>query len=200
MTETYFNNGDKIYFTADTHFGHKAILQYCNRPFETIEEMNEALINNWNSKVSPGDIVFHLGDFAFGKLKLWTSVLERLNGIKYLVLGNHDFKNMPDGTRKYFKKVTQQLYINIGGQKIYLNHYPFLCYGGVYRTNPVWQLFGHVHTGTIGQDTPRLVNLYPMQYDVGVDNNNYTPISYDEVVTIITRRLANQQNEAGNSG
>lgn len=194
MVEHYFKNGNNIYFTADTHFGHNAILEYCKRPFETIEEMNEALITNWNNKVGPGDIVFHLGDFAFGKNKVWIPILERLNGIKYLILGNHDFKNMPDGTRKYFKKVVQQLYINIGGQRIYLNHYPFLCYGGVYRTNPIWQLFGHVHTGTVGQDTPRLVNLYPMQYDVGVDNNNYTPISFAEVNTIIRQRLASQQN------
>ena len=193
MTETYFNNGDKIYFTADTHFGHEAILKHCNRPFKDINEMNETLITNWNNKIGPDDIVFHLGDFAFGNTKVWIPILERLNGIKYLILGNHDFKNMPDTARKYFKKVIQQLYIDIGGQKIYLNHFPFLCYGGVYRTNPVWQLFGHVHTGSVGQDTPRLVNLYPMQYDVGVDNNNYTPISYDEIVTIITRRLANNQ-------
>lgn len=195
MTETYFNNGDRIYFTADTHFGHSAILQHCNRPFKDIEEMNEALIDNWNARVNPGDIIFHLGDFAFGHKKVWIPILERLNGIKYLVLGNHDFKNMPDFARKYFKKVLQQLYISVEGQKIYLNHYPFLCYGGVYRTDPVWQLFGHVHTGTIGQDTPRLVNLYPMQYDVGVDNNNYAPISFAEVKAIITQRLANQQNE-----
>lgn len=195
MTETYFKNGDKIYFTADTHFGHEAILKHCNRPFKDINEMNETLITNWNNKIGPDDIVFHLGDFAFGNTKVWIPILERLNGIKYLILGNHDFKNMPDTARKYFKKVIQQLYIDIGGQKIYLNHFPFLCYGGVYRTNPVWQLFGHVHTGSVGQDTPRLVNLFSTQYDVGVDNNNYTPISYDEVVTIITRRLANQQNE-----
>ena len=93
MKETYFANGDNIYFTADTHFGHKAILQYCNRPFETINEMNEALINNWNSKVGPGDIVFHLGDFAFGGSTIWKSILERLNGRKYLIIGNHKIFN-----------------------------------------------------------------------------------------------------------
>ena len=55
----------KIFFTSDTHFWHVNIIKYCNRPFETIEEMNETIIEKWNSKISKDDIVFNLGDFAF---------------------------------------------------------------------------------------------------------------------------------------
>lgn len=80
-----------------------------------------------------------------------------------------------------FGMVVPQLQIEIEGNLIYLNHYPFLCYGGSYRG--VWQLFGHVHSGpnAEGLDISRLKILVPTQYDVGVDNNNYAPISYKEV-------------------
>jgi calcineurin-like phosphoesterase family protein len=82
MTETWF--------TSDTHFGHKNILEYEKdaRPFDTVEEMNERLIANWNDTVRPKDIVFHLGDFAFGAVNV--AIADRLNGHKRLVMGNHD--------------------------------------------------------------------------------------------------------------
>lgn len=169
-------------------------MKFCNRPFESVEEMNEALITNWNSVVGQNDIIFHLGDFAFGGSQLWNNVLNRLNGHIYLILGNHDMKNLREGYMKKFELVVPQMHIEVGGNSIYLNHYPFLCFGGVYRDPPVWQLFGHVHSGpysTTGKDTERLVNLFPSQYDVGVDNNNFTPISYEQIKTIIQM----QQNQ-----
>lgn len=85
-----------------------------------------------------------------------------------------------------------QLQIEIEDTSIYLNHYPFLCYGGSYRG--VWQLFGHVHSGpgADGLDTSRLRVLLPTQYDVGVDNNNFTPISYREV----KNKIEAQKNES----
>ena len=78
-----------------------------------------------------------------------------------------------------------QLQLNIENRSVYLNHYPFLCYGGTWRTpvNAVWQLFGHVHSGpnSNGADDSRLDILFPYQYDVGVDNNNYYPVSFAEI-------------------
>ena len=79
-----------IFFTSDTHWGHLNILKFCNRPWPTVEEMDEALINNWNSVVGEHDIVFHLGDFAFAPNSKWKEILGRLNGIHYLILGNHE--------------------------------------------------------------------------------------------------------------
>lgn len=83
--------------------------------------------------------------------------------------------------------------IEIEKRSIYLNHYPFLCYGGSYRSNDdaVWQLFGHVHSGpnSSGLDCDRLINLFPYQYDVGVDNNNYSPISWSEVKNKIQHQI-----------
>lgn len=83
-------DGDKVFFTSDTHFKHANIIKFCERPFGSIEEMNEALIANWNRVVGKDDFVFHLGDFCFGGSEAWNSILDRLNGKIYLVLGNHD--------------------------------------------------------------------------------------------------------------
>ena len=110
----------------------------------------------------------------------------------FLILGNHDEKNIRQGYINKFEWVGYQMHIVIEGKSIYLNHFPFLAYGGSYRgQNSVWQLFGHVHSGklvTKGQDLPRLSILFPTQYDVGVDNNNYAPISFQEVKKIIDKQ------------
>ena len=106
--------------------------------------MNETIISNWNRVVGPEDIVFHLGDFCLGGSAEWVNVLNRLNGKIYLISGNHDIKNLRQNYTKYFELIVMQMYIEVDKQKIYLNHCPFLCYGGSY--NGTWRLFGHVHT------------------------------------------------------
>ena len=91
--------------------------------------------------------------------------------------------------------VSMQMLISIGKQRIYLNHYPILCYGGAYRNT--WQLFGHVHTNqqNTGLDSPRLKQLFPTQYDVGVDNNNYHPVSFEKVSEIIQQQIKNRKEQ-----
>jgi len=184
-----FSREDKIWFTADSHIGHRNIIKYCQRPFSNVEEMNETLICNWNKVVGKNDYVFHLGDFSVGGAAEWTSILDNLNGRIFLVLGNHDMNNVDQGFMRRFEDVAMQMLITIGKQRVYLNHYPFLCYGGAYRGT--WQLFGHVHTSSCmsGLDGPRLQMLFPRQYDVGVDNNNYTPISFEEVEVMIQKQI-----------
>ena len=183
----------KVFFTSDTHFGHSNIIKYCQRPFNSAEHMDEVLINNWNEVVSPQDIVFHLGDFCFGSDKEWIKILQRLNGTKYLILGNHDLKKIANSNqiKDYFADINMQMRLVVDKQKILLNHYPFLCFEGGYQN--VWQLFGHVHSSkhSTGLDKERLVHLFPTQYDVGVDNNNYRPVSFAQVSQIITEQQAN---------
>ena len=193
-----FSRDDRIWFTADSHIGHRNIIKYCKRPFSDVEEMNETLISNWNKVVGKDDFVFHLGDFSVGGAAEWTSLLDSLNGRIFLVLGNHDMNNVDQGFMRRFEDVSMQMLISIGKQRVYLNHYPFLCYGGAYRGT--WQLFGHVHISSCmsGLDSPRLQMLFPRQYDVGVDNNNYTPISFEEVEVKILAQIAQSlSHEAG---
>ena len=183
-------DGSKVFFTSDTHFNHANIINFCNRPFKSVEEMNEVLIVNWNSVVGMDDTVFHLGDFCLGGAAEWTKLLDRLNGKIHLIVGNHDLKNLRQGFCERFEEVVMQRHIVIDKQSIYLNRYPFLCFSGSYKPD-VWQLFGHVHTRTnnTGIDATRLQYLYPTQYDVGVDNNNFTPVSYEQVRLIIDKQL-----------
>ena len=182
MNQDYIFSPEGVWFTSDTHFWHENILRFCNRPFGSIEEMNEGLIRRWNETVPPDGTVFHLGDFCFGGAKEWNDIISRLSGKIYLILGNHDMKQIEQGFMKRFEHVTQQMTIRVGGQTIILNHNPFLCYGGAYRN--VWQLFGHVHSGPLsnhGKDLTRLQVLFPRQYDVGVDNNDFRPVSFAEL-------------------
>ena len=184
----FFEKAERLFFTSDTHFGHSNIIKYCQRPFSCIEEMDDALIANWNRVVGKDDIIFHLGDFAMGGSAEWSRLLQKLNGKIYLILGNHDLKTIGAGFSR-LEGVAMQMLINVKGQIIYLNHYPFLCYGGAYRNT--WQLYGHVHTchANSGLDVPRLKMLMPMQYDVGVDNNNYRPVSFEQVKKIIRNQI-----------
>ena len=126
------------------------------------------------------------------------SAYNRLNGKIYLILGNHDLKNAKQGFMDRFEHVSQQMSISVDGQKIILNHNPFLCYGGTYRKKEdmVYQLFGHIHSGKgqTGLDMPRMNLLFPTQYDVGMDNNNYTPLSWKEVNEKIKIQIDENKN------
>lgn len=193
MTTINQINKSEIFFVSDTHFGHTNIIKYCNRPFNNVDEMDEALINNWNAKVPKDGIVYHLGDFAWGSINYWKKIREQLNGEIILIYGNHDEKYLNNKLMyKLFKEVTPQKKIWINKIPIYMNHYPFLCFGGSYKgLGATWQLFGHVHSNPRseeGLDHKRLVNCFPTQYDVGVDNNNFTPISFDELYSYINNR------------
>mgnify|MGYP003553722237 FL=1 len=183
-------NAEHTFFTSDTHFNHANIIKFCNRPFKDVEQMNEVMITNWNNAISKDDTVFHLGDFCLGGAAEWTKILDRLNGKIYLIMGNHDLKNIRQGFISRFEHVAMQMRIEIGKKRIYLCHYPFLCFEGSYKDD-VWQLFGHVHTrrSNSGIDAGRLQYLYPTQYDVGVDNNNFTPVSFGQVKRIIDKQV-----------
>lgn len=194
-----FEDGSKVWFTSDTHFFHDNIIRFCDRPGGDVYGMNEMIIENWNNVVKEDDTVFHLGDFAWGGSTNWTSVLERLNGHIHLIVGNHDVKNLRQGYQKYFESISFQKQITVENRKIYLNHYPLLTWGGIYRRpeDQVWQLFGHVHSKNhcAGQDSPRLNHLLTLQYDVGVDNNDYRPINFHQVSDIINKQINKQSQE-----
>lgn len=107
----YKFDGAKVYFTSDTHFNHANIIGFCSRPFKNVNEMNETLIANWNRVVGVDDIVFHLGDFCLGGSAEWTNVLNRLNGKIYLIVGNHDMKNLRQSYYDRFEEIVMQKHI-----------------------------------------------------------------------------------------
>ena len=107
--------GSKVFFTSDTHFYHGNIIRFCNRPFKDVGMMNETIISNWNNTVGLDDIVFHLGDFCLGGSAEWTKILDRLNGKIYLILGNHDLKNLRQGYVDRFEHLAMQMHIEVYG-------------------------------------------------------------------------------------
>jgi calcineurin-like phosphoesterase family protein len=186
-------DAEKMFFTSDTHFQHENIIKYCKRPFSNVEENDEEIIRRWNEKVPEDGIVFHLGDVAFGDPDKVDKILERLNGTIYLVIGNHDWRRIVSQHAWRFEKMTQQINMKIGKRHVILNHYPMLAFSGAWRgEDATYQLFGHVHTSPYtdeGLDQQRMKYLFTSQYDVGVDNNDFTPVSWKEVDQIINNQM-----------
>lgn len=180
------SKSDKLFFTADTHFGEQKVLEMNSRPFHDVKEMDEELIRRWNETVPEDAVVFHLGDFGKCSYLRGHELIKTLHGRKYLVLGNHDRNTICRGHASMFEGVSQQMLLDVDGQEILLNHCPLLCYPDLSRS--AWQLFGHVHSGPHnrnGYDLARLEHLLPFQYDVGVDNNDFKPVSLERIFMIM---------------
>ncbi|MFT4078033.1 metallophosphoesterase family protein [Rhodomicrobium sp.] len=160
-----------LYFTSDTHFGHKNIIQTCNRPFASVDEMDEAMVARWNQRVGPDDTVFHLGDFCFRNFLGADTYLRRLNGAIHLVQGNHDAETLKHHAG-LFASVSLIREIEAGGHRIVMCHYPMREWDGSWTGS--WHLFGHVH----GR-----LNHAPLGFslDVAADAHDFTPWSLDEI-------------------
>ena len=167
-----------IFFTADTHFGHKNILKLCNRPFETIEEMNETLIENWNHRVSGMDTVYIVGDMFF-RCSDAEAILRRLKGKKRLIVRNHDssWMNKVDLNR-YFVSVDRLLEISDGKHALTLCHYPLLTWNHAKKS---YMIHGHIHADTSADYFPLICNRSNV-LNAGVDINGFMPVSFDDLV------------------
>ena len=172
-----------IYFTADTHFNHSNIINLCGRPFANVEQMNDKLIQNWNSCVKNDDEIYVLGDFMFkGSGNEANNLLQRLNGIKYLIKGNHD-KYLEDTTfyNDNFVWIKDYHVLNYQKMKFVLFHYPIFEWDG-YFGNAI-HLYGHVHNCSKNPaQQKRLELLGKMAVNVGVDVNGFTPVSIQSIV------------------
>ena len=180
-----------IYFIADTHFYHTNIINYCERPFATVDEMNNVLIQNWNATVGYEDEIYILGDFAFEKADRVHSLVTRLAGKKYLLRGNHDkFLNNYELYERDFIWIKDYAEISACGRKFVLFHYPITEWAGYYRE--AVHCYGHVHNGAVAQGTvDQLGKMGKKPYklpgravNVGVDVTGFRPIGVHEVIRI----------------
>ena len=120
-----------IFFTSDLHLGHENCIRLCNRPFSSIEEMDETLIENWNHKVTGKDTVYILGDLIYRSQKPPEEYLRRLRGKKHLILGNHDRGWIRScQTEQFFESVNNLLYVADGKRQYTLCHYPMMVRDG----------------------------------------------------------------------
>lgn len=180
-------------YISDWHYGHANAIHFDNRPFETVQEMNETLVTRWNQAVDPGDVVYVLGDMFWCKSSEAVPVLRQLSGTKILIRGNHDRSNDSAFIRQ-FAKVTEYLEVDDEGRKVVLCHYPIPCFKNHYYG--WYHLYGHVHTSfewnMMQHDRYLMEELYGNEcrmYNVGamLPYMGYTPRTLDEILT------ANQQ-------
>ena len=167
-----------IYFVADTHWHHANIVKYCDRPFSSVQEMDETLITNWNSRIRDSDVVYHLGDFGMGQVE---DVLVRLNGIKHLVIGSHDKPCLRQSASKYFRSMSPMVEVKLKDHlSITLCHYCMRVWPRSHYNS--WHLYGHSH-GHLPSEGK--------SHDVGVDCNGFFPVSMDEIVEIMSKKPDN---------
>ena len=177
-TKEYVINEYMIYFTSDLHFGHTNIIKYCKRPFKDSNEMDKVLITNWNSFVRKEDEVYILGDFTMNSLNKVKEYLDQLNGRKYLIRGNHDNyaknKDHIDG----IEWIKDYYELNYNKQIFILFHYPIAEWNHFYHGSI--HLHGHAHNHL--EYNLKQKELGRKIYDVGVDANDYRPVSIYEIL------------------
>lgn len=170
------------FFTADTHFWHKNVIEYCKRPFTTVEEMNEVLIANWNTAVAPNDTIYHLGDFGFCSKRNHREIFDRLNGIKHLVVGNHD-------------GFSSRFYLDIGWNSVHqewdLDHLIKLCHYPVTGDSHDGDRYTHLRPKVHSSCVLLHGHIHDMwkkkenQINVGVDVWDYKPVSMQEILALL---------------
>ena len=184
---------DKLFLTSDSHYGHYHICKYCHRPFQSRSEMDQTLIKNWNAVVPEDGIVVHCGDFMLPHnedIKEYNKYLNQLHGRVLLLRGNHDRASL-DWVSDKLIAVRDQAMIVVDGVKIFAQHYPCAAFNGDYH------VYGHIHTladGTCyGIDGDVTKAMRKNTYDVGVDQNGYTPVSYWQLCDIFRKKMNNDR-------
>lgn len=169
----------EVFFTSDTHFGHANVIRFCDRPFSSVEEMDEALIENWNNRVTNNDTVYILGDFIFRAKEAPEVYLKRLRGKKHLIIGNHDKDWMKKcDLQKYFKSVHELWNTSDGKRALTLFHRPMLSWP---HENRVYMVHGHIHNNTQTDDW-KFIWTKDRMLNAGVDINNYMPVTFEEML------------------
>lgn len=186
---------DKVWFTSDLHFWHKNICKYCNRPYNSVEEMNEHIIKKWNFFIKEDDVVFLLGDIGFCGIEKLRPLMSQLNGKIYLIQGNHDSDKVvaklyeENLIEDYFK----MLEVTIVGdeecpnQQLTLCHFPMIDWNN--KERGAWMIHGHQHQLP---DTP---SCSVVHWDVGIDKNKF-PISFEQLKINITKQFINNENSS----
>ena len=165
----------KIFIVSDTHFGHKNIINCCDRPFFSVKHMDDSLIRWWNETVGQDDIVYHLGDFQFGmqtNKETFCEYISKLNGKIHFIKGNHDAPKDVEMSR--LASFSEYIILEAYGKRILLIHYPIHRMAYEYK-NPHIEydlcLFGHVHNG------PESYSLCDNKHcNVSLEKTNYRPV------------------------
>ena len=186
---------DKVWFTSDLHFWHKNICKYCDRPYGNIEDMNQAIIDNWNSVVKDDDMVFVLGDLGFCGIEKLKPLMTQLKGKIYLLQGNHDsnkivLKLFEEDIIEGFERLASLIITGdeeCPNQELILCHFPMIDWANKERGS--WMIHGHQHQRP---DSPSCSTAH---WDVGLDKNGMFPINFEQLKINITKQFVNNENK-----
>ena len=169
-----------IYYTADLHLGHVNVIRHCDRPFVSVEEMDETLIRNWNSRVHKNDTVYIVGDLFFRNRCPCESYLDELKGRKHLVIGNHDSSWMKKTNWPgYFESVNGLITMKDNGRLVTMCHYPMMTWPD--SRHDSYMVFGHIHNSTAAGFWP-LIRANLRMLNAGVDINGFVPVTLEEMI------------------
>lgn len=165
-------------YSADLHLGHFNVIKHDGRPYSSVEEMNNALIRNHNEMVSNSDDIYWGGDLFFRE-KNPEQYLKRLNGIKHLVIGNHDKYWLKDKElRKYFVEISDILHVKDGDKTIAMCHYPMVEWDGYYRGT--WHIYAHIHNNL--NEAYEIMRHKEKALNAGCMLTEYRPVTFEELV------------------
>lgn len=182
-----------IYYIADMHFGHANIIRHCGRPFDSVEEMDEAIIHNWNARVNANDDVYIVGDFSYIS-KDAAEVAKRLKGRKTLIVGNHDLKNLKNSDFcACFERIEKLLRIRDNGRDVVLCHYPIVEWDGYFRG--AYHVYGHIHNAR--NNAFIVMRELDRAYNAGVDITGFRPVTLDELGEINRRFCWGRESASG---
>ena len=166
-------------YISDLHFGHRNVINFDNRPFLDAEEMDQALIKLWNSRVNADDNVYIVGDFCYRNENAAEWYLRQLKGHKHLIIGNHDgvtLKN--EKAMAYFESVDKMMHVSDDGKQICLCHFPIAEWNGYYKGS--WHIYGHIHNSR--NETYEFMKTKERALNAAACINNYTPVSMNELI------------------
>lgn len=180
-----------IYFTGDNHFGHTNVIRFCDRPFDSADEMDTAMIDLWNERVHRNDTIYVLGDMFF-RCDYVEEVLRKLKGKKYLITGNHDSSWLRKfDASKYFEDITKFLETSDGQHKLVFSHRPQVSWDHERRA---YMIHGHIHNDTKADFWP-LLCVRERALNAGVDINGFRPVTFEELLANnIAFKKASMQN------
>lgn len=170
-----------IYYIGYMHLGHKKVIEYDNRPFETVEEMDAALIENWNKVVNEDDHVYIIGDFIYRSSHVASYYLKQLKGHKHLIIGNHDLKIIEDEDASfYFDSIERLGYVKDGETDVVMCHYPIAEWNGKRRKkNKSYHVYSHIHNRN--DETYEFMKNQEGALNAGCMINNYTPATLEQL-------------------